>query len=148
MVPFKPKVNQTNPFLQENSDGSENGDSNRKSIHRRLGDRQSVCESIHTSRLELYRPNFKPRTSIQHRLNKNFVSSANVERNRITLQALTTFTKKATQAIGATDEENGRLLIDAISAAVQAPPAQKKYDMRIQKEICEIQVLIICLERH
>lgn len=58
------------------------------------------------------------------------------------MHALKTFTSKATQAIGASDEENGRLLIDAISAAVEAP-VQKKYDMRIQKEISELQVSIL-----
>lgn len=122
-----------------------------KPIHQRLGKRDSVCESIHTSQLKLYRPTqfkFKARRSVQSRLGKNYVNPAVIERNRIAVHALNTYAKNAANNV--IDDVQGQILIDAfkksISVAnaiqnVSEPP--KKYDMKIQKEISMLQVSCI-----
>lgn len=117
-----------------------------KPIHQRLGKRNSVCESIHTSQMKLYRPTqFKARRSVQSRLGKNYVNPAVIERNRIAVHALNTYAKNASNKV--IDDLQGQILIDAfkksisVSNAIQnASEPPKKYDMKIQKEISMLQV--------
>lgn len=113
-----------------------------KPIHERLGKRDSVCESIHTSQLKLFRPmKFKAKGSVQSRLGRNFVSPAVVERNRIAVHALNTYAKSAANNLMSTDDVQGQIMINAFAQAIRsesAPP--KKYDMQVQKEISYLQV--------
>lgn len=136
LVPYVPKVitaptaTQTAPLQKT------------KSIHERLGKRESVCESIHTSQMQLYRrPKFKAKQSVQNRLGKHWVNPASVERNRITVHALNAFAKNATRNMLANDDVQGQLLLNAFSSAIEREAEKKvKYDMKIQKEISSLQV--------
>lgn len=112
----------------------------RKSVHERLGGRQSGCESIHLNRIYSLETNFKAKKSIQNRLSKNFFNPSAAERNRITLQTLNTLTSCAKKTTDTTDEMNGNFLFQALSNAIKTVP-KKKYDMRIQKEITCLQVI-------
>lgn len=112
----------------------------KKSIHQRLGLPRSgsICESIHTSQMKLFRPNkFKVKNSVQNRLGKGYVNPAVRERGRIALHHLQTFAKK--------NDADGQILLNAIKKAIkneterELVPAQK-YDMNIQKEISYLQV--------
>lgn len=116
-----------------------------KSVHERLGKRASVCESIHTSQLQLYRPRFKAKAkSVQNRLGKNWVNPSAVERNRIAFHALNTFAKSASRNMTANDDVQGQLLLNAFSSAIQREAEKNdKYDMKIQKEISSLQVSLI-----
>lgn len=110
----------------------------KKPIHERLGNRESICESIHTSRMKLFRPNnFKAKHSVQSRLGKGWVNPAIRERGRIALHALTSFSKNML----ASDDVQGQMLLNEFTKAIQgtAEPA-KKYDMNVQKEISSLQV--------
>lgn len=110
----------------------------KKPIHQRLGKRNSVCESIHTSQLQLYKPysfKAKAKAGVQSRLGKNWVSPAVHERNRIAMHALQTFAKNAGE------DEGKKMLLSAFGKAIEAQAEpEKKYDMKIQKEICSLQV--------
>lgn len=110
----------------------------KKPIHQRLGPRGSICESIHTSQMKLFRPNkFKVKNSVQNRLGKGYVNPAERERGRIALHHLKAFAKK--------NDAEGQVLLNAIKKAIkdeterELEPAQK-YDMSIQKEISCLQV--------
>lgn len=116
-----------------------------KPIYQRLGKRNSVCESIHTSQMKLYRP-MKARRSVQSRLGKNYVNPAVIERNRIAVHALNTYAKNAANI----DDVQGQILIDAFKKSISVCNAiqnvsepTKKYDMKIQKEISMLQVSCI-----
>lgn len=78
---------------------------------------------------------------MQSRLGRGFVNAAVVERNRIAVHALNTYAKSAAKNIMATDDVQGQILINAFTKAIQMEsPPQKKYDMKIQKEISMLQV--------
>lgn len=116
-------------------------------IHKRLGDRGSVCESIHTSRMNLFKPNFKAkqRVSVQNRLGKNYVNPAKIERNRIVMNALDAYSRNPIE----TNDASGKALLNALANAIQREAVQpnqsvqhQKYDMTVQKEICSLQVSV------
>lgn len=115
-----------------------------KSVKERLGSSRSASNGQIENRVmpvqTLVRPNFKAKNSIQKRLGKNFVNPAVAERNRITVHALKSFASSAQKSLAAPDETNGKFLLDAFTSALELAAPDKKYDMRIQKEICEIQV--------
>lgn len=118
---------------------------NSKPIHRRLGERGSVCESIHTSQMNLLKPNFKAknRVSVQNRLGKNYVNPACVERNRIAIHALNTYARQSSNK----GDDSGKALLSAFANAIERETQPKqnpdqKYDMQIQKEISSLQVSI------
>lgn len=95
----------------------------RKSVHerlgkRRVGDSESECESIHTSRLALYRPKFK--NHISNRLQKNYMSEAMVQRNKIAITALHEYATEAMKHLKATDVEQGRLLVNSFANTFEA----------------------------
>lgn len=117
----------------------------KKPIYRRLGKRDSFCESIHTSQLQLYNPGgfkAKNRASVQDRLGPNWVSGAEKERNRIALHAYKTFAKSASRNMRTADTPNGALLFNAFTKAIEpyVEPVPK-YDMKVQKEIFTLQVI-------
>ncbi|XP_031618649.1 uncharacterized protein LOC116337853 [Contarinia nasturtii] len=125
----------------------------RKPIYERLGqrggERASICESIHTSQLKLYREKkFKAKNSVQNRLNKSFVSPAVKERNRITLHGLNTLAKSVGKNVLPMIEDiSNQIMLNAVSRlqgqqqlAIQAAPQpQQKYDMQLQKDIASLQ---------
>lgn len=110
----------------------------KKPIHQRLGQRDSICESIHTSQMKLFRPNkFKVKNSVQNRLGKGYVNPYVRERGRIALHHLQTFAKK--------NDAEGQILLNAIKKAIKNETERElepapKYDMSIQKEISYLQV--------
>lgn len=118
----------------------------KRPIHRRLGDRSdSVCESIHTSRLNLAsKTNFKSknRVSVQNRLGKNWVNPAISERNRITMHTINEYARKSNN-----DDDAGKILLGAFARAIEreattSKPPQQKYNMQLQKEISSLQVSV------
>ncbi|XP_055323501.1 uncharacterized protein LOC129578651 [Sitodiplosis mosellana] len=132
----------------------------KKPIHQRLGERGSICESIHTSQMKLYRSNqFKAKNSVQKRLGKGYVNPAIVERQRITLHALKSFAKDESNMLVSNDDQ-GQMLLNAFVKAINinsngitngitnkfhfnnnnhGREAEPKYDMKIQKEISCLQ---------
>lgn len=121
---------------------------NSKPIHQRLGQRGSICESIHTSQMKLLgSDNFKAkhRVSVQNRLGKAWVNPATKERNRIALHALKSIVKDGPQSMIEGDDV-GTKLFNAFAKAIkrQVQPitqsADQKYDMKVQKEISVLQV--------
>lgn len=121
----------------------------KKPIHQRLGDRSSICESIHTSQMNLFRPNFKAKKSVQSRLGKNWVNPAVRERNRIAFHAFNTFAGNASNNAEniLINDNNGKTLLNEFVKAIgcQVQPPLKKYNMEIQKEISSLQASIIFL---
>lgn len=122
---------------------------NAKPIHDRLGGRGSICESIHTSRMKLLKPNFKAkeRISVQQRLGKNYVNPANIERNRIAIHALNSYARNRNNVL-TNNDDSGKALLNAFARAIEREVApqhnpQQKYDMQVQKEISSLQVSII-----
>lgn len=115
----------------------------KKPIHTRLGERGSVCESIHTSQMKLFRPNiFKAKVSVQKRLGKNYSNPAMNERNRITLHTLNSIANKASKNNMLHDD---RLLFNTLTKRIgynaePDPEPEPKYNMKIQKEISYLQV--------
>lgn len=112
-----------------------------KPIYQRLGERGSICESIHTSQMKLFRSNkFKAKNSVQNRLGKGYVNPAVKERNRIAMHALDVFRRNADYDV------QGKLLLNAFTkAAIEQDEAvatepKQKYDMEMQKEISMLQV--------
>lgn len=134
----------------------------KKPIHERLGGRNSVsdvsqCESIHTSQLALFRPNFKAKTSVHNRLQRNFISPAMIQRNKIAITALHSFTTQAMKQLDGSDTVHGNLLLNAFNEANSRPaicaPIEReyifdehedqKYDVLLQDEIRRVQVSIV-----
>lgn len=119
---------------------------NAKPIHQRLGERGSICESIHTSQMKLFRANnfkSKKRVSVQNRLGKSWVNPATKERNRIALHALKSIVKDGPQNMIACNDASK--LLDAFAKAIKREiqpiqSADQKYDMKVQKEISSLQV--------
>lgn len=122
-----------------------------KPIHQRLGERGSICESIHTSQLKLFQPNrfkAKDRASVQNRLGKAWVNPATKERNRIALHALKSIVDNPRNMIE--NDDDGLKLLNAFAKAIKnaestqtaksIQSANEKYDMQIQKEISMVQV--------
>lgn len=109
----------------------------KKPIHQRLGERGSICESIHTSQMKLFRPNkFKAKHSVQQRLGKNYVNPAVKERNRIVLHAVNTYA--ASNNMLSSGDMQG---LNAFTKAIEhAAPPKQKYNMDVQKEISYLQV--------
>lgn len=121
-----------------------------KPIHQRLGERGSICESIHTSQMNLFQPkNFKAkqRRSVQNRLGKAWVNPLIQERNRIALHTLKSIVDNP-QNIQI--DGDGLQLLSAFAKAIKSSESAKtigaiesadqKYDMAIQKEISMVQV--------
>lgn len=98
-----------------------------------------VCESIHTSQLSLFKPNNRKRFSVHNRLNKNFVSPAVTARKNIVINALKS-AESAVQALCDPSDSyytgNEFLSLVANTNIKQEP----KYNMKIQKEISQLQV--------
>lgn len=123
-----------------------------KPIHQRLGERGSICESIHTSQMNLYQPNkfkAKKRVSVQNRLGKAWVNPITTERNRIALHTLKSIVDNPRNMIEIDDD--GRNLLSAFAKVIKnaesvdggiksIQSAQEKYNMDIQKEISMVQV--------
>lgn len=114
-----------------------------KPVHQRLGERGSICESIHTSQMNLYKP--KKRISVQNRLGKSWVNPAVKERSRITLHALRTIAEDGSDIVQQSDDATTKLLkafVDVIKKQElpQLQRAENKYNMKVQKEILAIQV--------
>lgn len=127
------------PYVQKKMPAKES-----KSVHDRLGVRSSVCESIHTSRMKLFQPNFKAknRKSVQQRLGKNWVNPATAERNRIVIHALNS---GALNNMVTPVNKEGSELLNAFAMAIgrgidQTENNRHKYNMALQKEISQIQV--------
>lgn len=126
-----------------------------KPIHQRLGERGSICESIHTSQMKLFQPNSKAkqRISVQNRLGKSWVNPAARERTRIALHTLKSIVDNprnnplveidgdGLQLLNAfaTAVKNGKVA-RAIDGAADAGDGKQKYNMAIQKEISMVQV--------
>lgn len=137
LVPFKVRIPAVKP---------------KKPIHERLGQAKrrsgdSECESIHTSRLAVYKPQFK--NYISNRLQPNFMSPAMIQRNKVAITALHSFTSEAIKHLKATDQQHGQLLLNSFSDTFEAAADEKKtegnalsakYNMDIQGEISQIQV--------
>lgn len=146
------------PFGNVRVPNSKPANERRKPVHERLGRRpnavvDSECESIHTSRLALYsKPVFKPH-NINNRLKANFVNSAQIQRNKITFTTLQKFCTYGLRNLGATDQQHGQFLAEAVSVPYQAIEngneqrfapigMSTKYDMEVQEEICQLQVSV------
>lgn len=122
----------------------------KKPIHHRLGDRSdSVCESIHTSRLNLAsKEKFKAknRISVQNRLGKNWKNPAILERNRITMHTINEISRKSNNMFLNNDDDAGKILLGAFARAVEretsTPKVTQKYNMQLQKEISSLQVSV------
>lgn len=120
---------------------------NTKPIHQRLGERGSICESIHTSQLKLFQSNkfkAKNRNSVQNRLGKAWVNPAVKERNRIALHTLKVV-KDSPQSMIESDKDT-TILLKAFAKAINrdhlAPnqSSEQKYNIKLQKEISMMQV--------
>lgn len=126
---------------------------NTKPIHQRLGERGSICESIHTSQMNLFQSkNFKAkqRRSVQNRLGKSWVNPVIHERNRIALHTLKSIVDNPTNMVQI--DGDGLQLLNAFAKAIKngastssvgaIQSADQKYDMAIQKEISMVQVRV------
>lgn len=126
-----------------------------KPIHQRLGERGSICESIHTSQMNLFQPkNFKAkqRLSVQNRLGKAWVNPEIKERNRIALHTLKSIVDNPKNMIQI--DGDGLQLLSAFAKAIKTgdsansvgaiQSADQKYNMAIQKEISMVQVSCCC----
>lgn len=114
----------------------------------------SVCESINTRSMQIFRKNRNRRRNngVNHRLNPNFVSQAIVARNNFSVNAINSFMSRAMKTLGDPDNEDIpkaalRALATRVLSITESPaanaiePAAPKYDMSVQKEICAIQVI-------
>lgn len=121
----------------------------KKPIHERLGDRGSVYESVHTSQMNLFKPQKKrQQKSVHNRLNKAFINPAVATRNKIAVNALTSFATNAAKLLtdptaSCYDDFFGVFnQVNQINNSGPGPSDQQKYNMRIQKEISQIQVQV------